>query len=204
MIGRCSVLIVARFNAVCFILRCAGIPPPSVLLNAPASTDHSAPLLQNFAWSLFDYGGESSWPAVWSFYGVMDYAGFAKPSYHWYRSWWGIEAGHADALSRVFFFPEWTLPANQVGKAVRVVVYAAGASVRAFLNGVALGIAPTSMPQLGYVSWPDIDYAPGNLTVVSYAADGAVLGAYTSVTAGAPAALSAVIGEMRVCVRSCV
>ena len=146
----------------------------------------------NFLWSLFDYGGESTWPAVVSFYGVLDLAGFAKPSYFWYRAWWGLEAGHEDAASRTFFFPEWTLPAATVGKDVRVVVYAAGAAVRAILNGTPLGAGPTTMPPLGYVSLT-IPYTPGNLTVVSLDAGGAQVGAYTSITAGAPASLTAVV-----------
>lgn len=144
----------------------------------------------SFAWAGFDYGGESSWPAVSSHYGIIDLCGFAKPSYEWYATWWGVEAGRPGAAARVFAYPDWQ---GTPGAGVRVVAFAAGASVRAFVNGAPQGSAPTPMPPRGFVSWPAIPFTPGNLTVVSYDASGAAVGAWTSLTAGAPAALRAVV-----------
>jgi beta-galactosidase len=143
----------------------------------------------NFLWSGASYGGESSWPAVRSHYGVIDTAGFGTPSEGWYAAWWGVEAGHAGAAALVTVFPAWTLPGYE-GKPVTVVAYAAAATVQLFVNGAPAGGGPVPMPAYGYVSWPGVVYAPGNLTVVSYASDGSVLGSATSVTAGPPASLA--------------
>jgi beta-galactosidase len=130
----------------------------------------------NFVWAGQDYAGESEWPAVSSHYGVLDLQGMAKPSYFWYRAWWGLEAGHPGAGSRVFAFPAWSFaPGTMEGQTVQVVAYAAAAAVQLYLNGVAVG-GVQAMPQYGYVSWPAVPFTPGNMTVVSLTADGSVAG----------------------------
>jgi beta-galactosidase len=49
-----------------------------------ATADANAWVAGSFGvWSGMDYRGESSWPSVISFYGVLDYAGFAKPVADW-------------------------------------------------------------------------------------------------------------------------
>ena len=41
-----------------------------------------------FAWTGFDYRGETHWPAVIADFGAMDLCGFPKPSYYWHRALW--------------------------------------------------------------------------------------------------------------------
>ena len=47
-----------------------------------------------FVWTGFDYGGESVqhyWPGVVSHFGILDYCGFPKDAYWYYKAWWTDE-----------------------------------------------------------------------------------------------------------------
>lgn len=47
-----------------------------------------------FIWTGFDYRGEPTplkYPAVYSQFGAMDYCGFAKDNFYYYKSWWSNE-----------------------------------------------------------------------------------------------------------------
>lgn len=44
-----------------------------------------------FLWTGIDYRGEPTplpWPAVSSFFGILDYCGFRKDSFYYYQAWW--------------------------------------------------------------------------------------------------------------------
>jgi beta-galactosidase len=45
-------------------------------------------MLGGFAWTGFDYKGESQWPSVNSHFGCLDLAGFPKDRFFWYQAQW--------------------------------------------------------------------------------------------------------------------
>ena len=46
-------------------------------------------MMGGFAWTGFDYKGESQWPSVNSHFGTLDMAGFPKDRFYYYKAWWG-------------------------------------------------------------------------------------------------------------------
>lgn len=136
-------------------------------------------------WAGFDYRGESSWPSVSSYYGVLDLAGLAKPAAAFYRVWWGLAAGHVGAASRVELNPPWAGYAP--GAPVGITAVAAAAAAQLTVNGAAVG-ARQPIARLGFAAWT-VPFAPGNYSVETFDAAGARLGVATSATPGAPAAL---------------
>jgi len=136
-------------------------------------------------WSGFDYRGESSWPSVSSYYGVLDLAGLAKPVAAFYKVWWGLAAGHVGATSLVEIHPPWA--GFAAGAPVGITAVAAAASAQLSVNGARVG-ARQPIARLGFASWT-VPFAAGNYTVETFDAGGAPLGAAASATPGAPAAL---------------
>lgn len=115
------------------------------------------------------------------------------PHFRRYRAWWGTEAGHVGAEARLAGYPAWSLAAAQSdvsATGVTIVALSAASAVQLAVNGVPFG-APQSVPALGYVQWSAVPYAPGNYTLTSLDAHGAVLGTFVSATAGAASALAA-------------
>jgi beta-galactosidase len=88
-----------------------------------------------FAWTGFDYRGESSpfnrWPSVSSHFGIMDLCGFPKDSYFYYQAWWG-----SDPV--VHLFPHWNWEGRE-GQEISVWCFSNLDSVELFLNGASLG-----------------------------------------------------------------
>jgi beta-galactosidase len=89
-----------------------------------------------FLWAGQDYIGEptpySVFPVKASFFGAVDTAGFAKDTYHLFRSQWA-------AGPMVHIVPmNWT--DHQPGEEVTVWVYASADTVELFLNSVSLGV----------------------------------------------------------------
>jgi len=87
-----------------------------------------------FVWTGFDYIGEPTpfpWPAVSSYFGIVDLAGFPKDRFYVYQSRW------TDA-PMVHLLPHWNWP-QFVGKEIPVWCYSNADTVELFLNGKSLG-----------------------------------------------------------------
>ncbi len=113
-----------------------------------------------FLWTAFDYRGETfpwNWPAVISSYGAMDYCGFEKDSFYYWRSLWKSEP-------MVHCLPHWDL-AGMEGQTVRIELYSNCQEVELFVNGTSVG---RKVHTLGRVTAWDVTYQPGTLRAVGY------------------------------------
>lgn len=79
-----------------------------------------------FAWTGFDYRGETSWPATVCNFGIMDLCGFPKNNYHYYRARWS----DADVLA---IYPHANYPRTNFW------VNTNCDSVELFVNGKSVG-----------------------------------------------------------------
>jgi beta-galactosidase len=106
-----------------------------------------------FVWTGFDYGGESAmhyWPGVVSNFGIMDYCGFPKDAFWYYKSCWQDEPV-------LHILPHW----NGIGAdSVEVQLYTNMQEVELFLNGKSLG--SKNLEKYDIPSWK-IKYVPGRL-----------------------------------------
>ena len=87
-----------------------------------------------FVWTGFDYLGEPTpfpWPAVTSYFGIVDLCGFAKDRFYLYQSQWTDKP-------MVHILPHWTWPGFE-GHGVPVWCYSNAETVELFLNGKSLG-----------------------------------------------------------------
>ena len=131
-----------------------------------------------FIWTGWDYIGEPTpfpWPAVSSYFGIIDLAGFPKDAYYFYQSEWTDQPV-------LHIFPHWNW---KPGEKVDVVAYFNHADeVELFLNGRSQG---TKRKQNGdlHVFWR-LAFEPGVLRAVSRK-DGYVVLASEVRTAAAPA-----------------
>lgn len=138
----------------------------------------------NFAWTGFDYRGETSlgWPDVSSAYGIFDLAGFPKDGVGYYNAWWrdGPDCS-SDAVSLAVSPGDWTAPVP-VGSPIDVVVTTCAAMAQLFVNGVTQGTVPVE--RFGFAMWPAVPFHPGNLTAVALDRHGVVLKTVTILAAG--------------------
>ena len=139
-------------------------------------------LAGEFVWTGFDYLGEPApirtWPAVSSYYGIVDLCGFPKDRFYLYQSQWSDRP-------MVHILPHWTWPGWE-GRPLPVVCFTSGDSVELFLNGKSLGEKP--MPDTSLQLEWKVPYQPGTLKAV--AKKGGRLIATNEVhTAGQPAKL---------------
>ena len=111
-----------------------------------------------FVWSGFDYQGEPT-PFVYqddvgisTQFGIMDYCGFPKDAYWYYKSWWGT-----DPVLHVF--PHWNWKGKE-GEVIPVWVHSNCDEVELFLNGKSLG--KQKMEPNSHLEW-EVPYAPGKL-----------------------------------------
>ena len=80
----------------------------------------------------------------------------------------------------------WNSPVP-LGAPVTLRVFTGAASAEAFVNGVSLG--KVAVPPYQIARWPNVKFAPGNITAVAYDASGAVVATSTVATTGPAAAL---------------
>lgn len=114
-----------------------------------------------FIWTGFDYRGEPtpfSYPAISSQFGVMDYCGFPKDNYFYYRSWWGDGPV-------LHIFPHWNWP-DKVGEPISVNCYSNLDEVELFVNGKSQG--KKKMEINWYLGWENVIYEPGILFAKGY------------------------------------
>ena len=154
----------------------------------------------DFAWTGFDYLGESQWPRKLSTSGPLDTCGFKKDGFYFYQSLW------TDA-PMIHLLPHWNWPERN-GRIVPVVAYSNCAAVELFLNGRSLGAKAREFPaqgaSTGWITFAqpliqattadlqfvwDVPYAPGELKAVGYDRHGAVVANTNLRTAGAPTTL---------------
>lgn len=158
-----------------------------------------------FVWTGYDYLGEPTpydeyWPSRSSYFGIMDLAGLPKDRYYLYRSVWN-KANHT-----LHILPHWTWP-DRIGKVTPVFVYTDYPEAELFVNGKSQGRirkaaglkVEDQKPSTGVVArqratryrlmWDNVKYAPGELRVVAYDANGRPAGSQTVRTAGKASAI---------------
>lgn len=136
-------------------------------------------VIGDFAWTGFDYLGESRWPNKLAAAGPLDTCGFKKDTFYFYQSLWTEEP-------MVHLFPHWNW-AGREGEMVPVVVYTNCDTVELFLNGRSLGAKAKEFPRQGahggwntyarplvrgttadlHLAW-DVPYTPGELKAVAW------------------------------------
>lgn len=130
-----------------------------------------------FIWTGWDYLGEPTpypWPAVSSYFGIIDLAGFPKDSFYMYQSEWTNKPV-------LHLFPHWNW---KQGETVDVVTYFNAEEVELFLNGRSQGTKRKQGDEL-HVLWR-LAYEPGVLKAVSRT-NGKVVLSKEVRTAGEPA-----------------
>ena len=118
-------------------------------------------LMGTFLWTGMDYRGEPTplaYPSVYSHFGIMDYCGFAKDNYYYWKSWWQGE----DVLH---LFPHWNHP-GKVGQPLTVYCYSNLEEIELFVNGISYG--KKAMEKNWYLSWDEVIYQPGVLSAKGY------------------------------------
>lgn len=106
-----------------------------------------------FVWTGFDYGGEALdyfWPGISSNFGILDYCGFPKDAFWYYKAWWTEEPV-------LHVLPHW----NGIGTdSVDVHIYTNLDEVELSLNGKSLG--KRTVGKYDIPSWR-VKYVPGKL-----------------------------------------
>ena len=112
-----------------------------------------------FIWTGWDYLGEPTpfpWPAVSSYFGIIDLAGFPKDPYYFYQSEW-------TSSPVLHVFPHWNW---KQGEKVDVVAYFNNADeVELFLNGRSQGTKRKQGDDM-HVFWR-LEFEPGSVKAVS-------------------------------------
>jgi len=107
-----------------------------------------------FVWTGFDYGGEALmhyWPGVVSNFGILDYCGYPKDAFWYYKAWWTNEPV-------LHILPHW----NGIGTdSVDVQLYTNMNEVELFLNNKSLG--KKKIGKYDIPTWR-VKYTPGKLT----------------------------------------
>lgn len=117
-----------------------------------------------FLWTGIDYRGEPtplSYPAISTQFGILDYCGFEKDNFYYYKSWWTEEPV-------LHVFPHWNLQGRE-GEPVEVYCYSNLEEAELFVNGRSYG--RKAMERNWYLSWENVIYEPGTLMVKGYKAD---------------------------------
>ena len=131
-----------------------------------------------YIWTGWDYIGEPTpypWPAISSYFGIIDLAGFPKDSYYMYQSEW-------TSKPVLHLLPHWNW---KPGDDVDVWAYYNNADdVELFLNGKSLSVKHKQGDEL-HVQWR-VPFAAGTLRAVSRK-NGQVVLTDEVRTAGAPA-----------------
>lgn len=152
--------------------------------------DDNAFNLGEFVWTGFDYLGEpfpydGNFIAKSSYFGIIDLCGLPKDRFYLYRARWNPQADTLHVL------PHWTWP-DRVGQKTPVYCYTNSPKAELFVNGKSMGMREKSANgKFGKsrLVWDNVVYAPGEIKVVAYSADGKIVGQKIVKTAGEPAAI---------------
>ncbi len=116
-----------------------------------------------FIWTGFDYRGEptpvNAWPAISSYFGIVDTCGFAKDSFYLMQALWTEKP-----MAHVF--PHWNLGEEMIGRKVKVGTYTNGDEVELILNGKSLG--RRKVDKYMQLFWDDVVYEPGKLEMIAF------------------------------------
>ena len=110
-----------------------------------------------FVWTAFDYRGETfpwNWPAVISSYGAMDFCGFEKDAFYYWKSIWTNEP-------IVHILPHWTWPGKE-GQELHMEAYSNCDEVKVYVNDV---LKHTERNTLGNILKFELVYEPGVLKI---------------------------------------
>ncbi|HKB92425.1 MAG TPA: beta-galactosidase GalB [Opitutaceae bacterium] len=99
-------------------------------------------------------------PSRSSYFGIVDLAGFPKDRFYLYQARWRPDLPMAHIL------PHWNWP-ERAGQITPVHVYSSGDEAELFLNGKSLGRKHRGPLEYRF-RWDDVNYAPGELSVVTY------------------------------------
>ncbi|HHY81875.1 MAG TPA: glycoside hydrolase family 2 protein [Clostridiales bacterium] len=131
-----------------------------------------------FLWTGIDYLGETrGWPSHGSEAGLLDVAGFKKPSYYFRMSMWSdkpmvkLFAGYAENLTdhrRYIVYnknltPSWNFIDNEE---VEILCFTNCVKTELFLNGRSLGTKYINDSDKGYLTWK-VPFEKGELKAVS-------------------------------------
>ena len=109
-----------------------------------------------FVWTGFDYLGEPApyaYPAVSSYFGIVDLCGFPKDIYYFYQSQWTRKP-------MIHLLPHWTWSSKDT---VDVVAYTNCDEVRLYLNDKFISTQKMSDNDNLSLSWKRIPFVPGTL-----------------------------------------
>jgi beta-galactosidase len=120
-------------------------------------------------------------PSRSSYFGIFDLCGFPKDRYYIYQARWRPDVPMAHIL------PHWNWP-ERIGQVTPVHVYTSGDEAELYLNGRSLGRQKRGQNDFR-LRWNDVEYEPGELTVVAYR-DGKEWATDVVRTTGPPAAVS--------------
>ncbi|MBQ8821360.1 MAG: DUF4982 domain-containing protein [Lachnospiraceae bacterium] len=118
-------------------------------------------LMGTFLWTGMDYRGEPtplSYPSVYSHFGILDYCGFAKDNFYYWKSWWQQE-------NVMHLFPHWNHQGKE-GQPLTIYCYSNLDEVELFVNGERYG--KKAMEKNWYLSWENVIYQPGVLSAKGY------------------------------------
>ena len=133
-----------------------------------------------FVWTAFDYRGETfpwNWPAVISSYGAMDFCGFEKDVFYYWKSIWTNEP-------TVHILPHWTWPGKE-GQELHMEAYSNCDEVKVYVNGV---LSHVEHNTLGCVLKFELVYEPGTIRIEGWK-KGEKLCEETHITAEEPASI---------------
>jgi len=112
-----------------------------------------------FVWTGFDYGGEAYefyWPGISANFGIMDYCGFPKDAYYYYKAWWTKEPV-------LHLLPHWNWKGKE-GDTIDVHCYTNAPQVELFVNGKSYGAR--ELKQHDIARWK-VPYAAGTIKAVA-------------------------------------
>ncbi len=152
-------------------------------------------VIGEFVWTGFDYLGEPTpydgyWPSRSSYFGIFDLAGLPKDRYYLYRSRWSNE-------KTIHLLPHWTWPGRE-GEVTPVFCYTNYPTAELFVNGKSQGkISKKKTDAVNFekndelldryrLRWNNIIYEPGEIKVVVYDENNAIVGEEVVKTAGKP------------------
>jgi beta-galactosidase len=133
-----------------------------------------------FVWTGFDYIGEPTpykYPAVSSYFGIIDLCGFPKDPYYFYQSQWTRDPV-------LHLLPHWNW---HTGDSVDVLAFTNCDSVRLSLNDKPIGTRSFANTDKMHLAWK-VAFTPGTLKAEGYR-NGVLVKTDEVKTAGAPAHL---------------
>lgn len=154
-------------------------------------------IFAQFIWTGIDYLGESGkWPSRGFYTGLLDFGGYPKPRGYFRRVMWSetpsayigtyIPRKEASEGNKIHLSEDaWPCWNYKEGQIVRVVSYTNTPQARLLLNNKQIG-ETKSFDEKTFISYWDIPFSPGKLTVEGLDNSGKKLCSYDIQTSGRP------------------